>query len=182
MPHRCPWWLTYSFDNPLRRMVHDGRAILAPFVRPGMIVADLGCGFGHFTVALAEAVGPDGRVLAVDVQEEQLAHTRRRCERAGLSDRVELVRAGQAGPGLGRALDFALSFWMVHEVDPLEPFVAEVAAALQPGAEWLIAEPKLHVRARAFDEELSRIERHGFTRRPVPVRLSHGAVLTRRAA
>jgi ubiquinone/menaquinone biosynthesis C-methylase UbiE len=181
MAHLCPWWFTYSFDNPLRRLVHDRRAVLAPYVAPGMTVADLGCGFGYFTLGLAELVGPAGRVLAVDVQQEQLDHTARRCARAGFGDRVELVRAGREGIGLARPLDFALSFWMVHEVDGLDAFGAEVARALRPGAAWLVTEPKLHVGARAFDDEVRRLAGHGFEARPADVRLSHAALLVRRS-
>ncbi|WP_455283779.1 class I SAM-dependent methyltransferase [[Eubacterium] cellulosolvens] len=36
------------------------------------MVADLGCGPGYFTVALAELVGPQGRVFAVDSDEKAI--------------------------------------------------------------------------------------------------------------
>ncbi len=44
MCHVCPWWLTYTFDNPLRRWIQDPVRILDNFVRPGMNVMDVGCG------------------------------------------------------------------------------------------------------------------------------------------
>lgn len=75
MPRICPWWMTYTFDNPLRRLLHDRRRILGPFVRPGMRVADIGCGMGYFTLGLADLVGPQGKVLAVDLQKRQLEGT-----------------------------------------------------------------------------------------------------------
>ena len=43
-------------------------------LREGMRVADLGAGSGHYTLAAAAAVGHDGRVYAVDVQEDVLKH------------------------------------------------------------------------------------------------------------
>jgi len=46
MPHVCPWWSGYFIDNPLRRMLHDSKAILKPYVKPGMMVMDVGCGMG----------------------------------------------------------------------------------------------------------------------------------------
>ncbi len=179
MPRVCPWWLTYSFDNPLRRLLHDRREILAPHVRPGATVADLGCGMGYFTLGLAELVGPAGKVLAVDVQQRQLDHTGRRCERAGLRDRVELVLSRPPGLRLGKAIDFALSFWMLHEVDGLERFVADVAAALRPGGRWLVAEPWMHVGASRFAGEVALVERHGFTSRSIDVRWSRAALLAK---
>lgn len=49
MPHVyvCPWWLTCTFDNPLRRLLHDPVRLVAPFVRPGDRVAGVGCGMSH---------------------------------------------------------------------------------------------------------------------------------------
>jgi ubiquinone/menaquinone biosynthesis C-methylase UbiE len=175
----CPWWLTYTFDNPLRRLLHDRSEILGPHVQPGATVADFGCGMGYFTIGLARLVGPAGKVLAVDVQQRQLDHTARRCERAGLRDRVELVLARPPGVRIGTSIDFALSFWMLHEVDGLERFVADVATALVPGGRWLVAEPRMHIGARRFADELALVERHGFASRPIDVRWSRAAVLSK---
>jgi len=71
--HVCPWWLCYSFDNPLRRLFHDPERLLGPYVKLGMTVADIGCGMGYFTLGLARLTGPEGKVIAVDLQERMLA-------------------------------------------------------------------------------------------------------------
>lgn len=179
MLHVCPWWLTYTFDNPLRRLLHHRRVILAPHVRPGMTVADFGCGMGYFTIGLARLVGPEGKVLAVDVQQRQLDHTGRRCEKAGLRDRVELVLAHPPGVILDTPIDFALSFWMLHEVDGLDRFVEDVASSLRPGGRWLVAEPMIHVGERRFADEVARIESRGFASRRIDVRWSRAALLSK---
>ena len=64
--HTCPWWLLFTFDNPLRRLVHNPQEILRPYVERGDTVLDVGCGMGSFTLGLAELVGKDGRVIAAD--------------------------------------------------------------------------------------------------------------------
>ncbi|MBU4143260.1 hypothetical protein KJ590_04695, partial [Patescibacteria group bacterium] len=46
----CPWWLCYSFDNPLRRLFHDPERLLGPYVKTGMTAVDIGCGMGYFTI------------------------------------------------------------------------------------------------------------------------------------
>lgn len=61
---------------------------------PGDTAVDATVGNGHDTVALARAVGPEGRVLGLDVQAEAIAATRDRLAAEGLGGRVELVRAG----------------------------------------------------------------------------------------
>lgn len=59
--HTCPWWLLFTFDNPLRSLVQNPQKMLRPYVKQGDIVLDVGCGMGFFTLGLAELVGQDGR-------------------------------------------------------------------------------------------------------------------------
>ena len=58
-----------------------------------MIVADIGCGMGYFSIALAALVGDAGTVITVDVQQEMLDGTRKRAERAGVARRIRPVLA-----------------------------------------------------------------------------------------
>ncbi|NTW59852.1 MAG: methyltransferase domain-containing protein, partial [Nitrospirae bacterium] len=86
--HVCPWWLAWTFDNPLRKWFQDPERILGSLVREGMTVADIGCGMGYFSVAMARMVGPAGRVLSVDLQEKMLKYLEKRAVRAGVQDRI----------------------------------------------------------------------------------------------
>jgi SAM-dependent methyltransferase len=52
------------------------RVLLEAGLRPGMDVADLGCGVGMVTALLAELVGPDGHVVGIDASAAQLAQAR----------------------------------------------------------------------------------------------------------
>ena len=70
--HTCPWWLGYSFDNPLRRIIHNPARMLGTMVEEGQTVVDIGCGLGFFTLALAQMVGAHGKVIALDIQSEML--------------------------------------------------------------------------------------------------------------
>jgi ubiquinone/menaquinone biosynthesis C-methylase UbiE len=178
--HVCPWWLTYTFDNPLRRLLHDPVRVVAPFVRPGDRVADVGCGMGHFTLGLARAVGPEGRVLAVDLQARQLAVVERRARRAGVQDRVRTRLATPGSLPLDDDLSFVLAFWMLHEVPDLAGFLARVRDALVPGGGMLVAEPRIHVDDRMFADEMAAAREAGFAVRAVPgIRISHAALLVR---
>lgn len=146
--HTCPWWLAYTFDNPLRRMLHDPDKIFAGLVQPGQTVVDIGCGMGYFTLGLARLVGPRGRVIAVDLQEQMLKRVRKRADRAGLLSRIELHQCGPESLGLSVPADFVLGFWMVHEVKDRQGFLREVRGLLKPGARFLAAEPRFHVSAQ----------------------------------
>jgi len=168
------------FDNPLRRLVHDPLQILEGLLEPGDTALDLGCGMGYFTVPLAELVGPAGQVIAVDLQVRMLAGVRWRVKRAGLLDRIQLHqntddRIGVAGPA-----DFALAFWMVHEVADLAAWLQEVREAVRPGGRMLLAEPVIHVRRGAFEKTIEIAEGVGWQRHSDrKVRFSRAVLLTR---
>jgi len=182
-PHVCPWWFGYFLANPLRRFAHDPRKILAPHVRPGMTVLDLGPGMATFTLDLARFAGPDGRVIAADVQPRMLAQIEKRAAKAGLLHRIEtrLVDGdGAWAKDLAGKVDFALAFYMVHEVTDAPAFFALVGSTLAPGGRLLLVEPKLHVSACAYAASVDAARQAGFEIVEYPkVRRSRAVLLAR---
>ncbi len=136
--------------TPLRRLLHDPRRILAGLIAPGDTAVDFGCGPGFFTLPMAEMVGPDGLVVAVDLQAAMLERLRRRAERAGLAARIRLQQCSAEAVGELPPGDFALAFFMVHEVPDVSRFLGEVASALRVGGRFLLVEPRGHVSASDF--------------------------------
>src|SRR3990172_9196237 len=112
--HVCPWWLAYTFDNPLRHCLHDPRKILSPYLGKGMTAVDIGCGMGYFSRGMAKIVGDTGKVISVDLQKEMLDITLKRAEKDGVAQRIRLIRVEQGDIGVTDQVDFALAFWMVH--------------------------------------------------------------------
>lgn len=152
--HVCPWWMAWTFDNPLRKWFQDPERILGSFVRDGMIVADIGCGMGYFSLEMAKRAGPGGRVLSVDLQEKMLEHLRRRAVRAGVADRITTTLADPDDIKITGQVDFLLAFWMVHEVKDIPRFFGQVAKVLRPGGKVLYVEPRMHVTQKRFEEIL----------------------------
>jgi len=161
--HRvCPWYIAYLFDNPLRKLFHDPAKILGPYVRPGMTVMDIGCGMGFFSLGMARLVGPEGKVLSLDIQPQMLNVLERRVKRAGLLEIIEAKLIEPNGLGIERKVDFALAFWMVHEVPDQEVFFRDVADVLRPGSRIFISEPKPHVTAKDLVKTIRIAEEAGF--------------------
>jgi len=164
--HRvCPWWIGYLLASPVRRIFNNPARVLAAHVRPGMTVLEPGPGMGFFTLELARLVGSTGRVIAVDIQPRMLDALRRRAARAGVLDRVEIRQAppeSLAIADLAAAVDFTLAYAVVHELPSPASFFREVAVASRPGARVLLVEPKGHVNASQFDEELRVARDAGF--------------------
>jgi len=78
--------LVAPFEAGTRRRVLD---LLD--VEPGDRALEVGCGPGHAAVALGERVGGGGRVLALDAAPGMVSRARRRCVRAGVADRVDVL-------------------------------------------------------------------------------------------
>ncbi len=71
--------------------------ILRPLIRAGDRVVDATAGNGYDTVFLAECVGPDGKVIAFDIQELALVSARARVDEVGLLDRVNFIHGSHVG-------------------------------------------------------------------------------------
>lgn len=166
MTHRvCPPWLGYFLVSPLRRLWHDPEEILRPYVTPGMTVLDVGSAMGYFTLPLAGMVGPNGRVVAVDVQEKMLRSLHRRAVKANVAERIVPRVCTPTSLGLADlegAIDFAVAFAVVHEAPDSRALFADLFRSLKPGASCLIAEPRGHVSEREFSQTLSAAGETGF--------------------
>jgi len=178
--HVCPWWYAYTFDNPLRRLIHNPATMLGDYVKPGMTVMDVGCGMGYFTIGMAKLVGDPGKVIAIDLQQKMLDIMIRRATKKGLDQRVVPVRARPDSINYTEPVDFILAFWMVHETPDPEAFFKEAASIFRPSAKLFYVEPAFHVTERRYREILTAAEKSGLTvSRDLTVRFSRGALLQR---
>ncbi len=123
---------------------------------------DLGCGPGYFTLPLAELVGETGSVIAADVQQEMLDRLRARAEKAGLLSRIRFHHSDLVGPGVLGPADFALAFWMLHEVPEKPTFLRQVHDSLKEGGTFLLVEPSGHVSKARFAATVELVQQAGF--------------------
>lgn len=159
--HICTWWIAYTFDNPLRKLIHNPQKIFGDYIREGMTVMDVGCGMGYFSIGLAKLVGAGGKVIAVDLQQKMLDVMYRRARRSGVSDRIFPHHCKADTIGVRGPVDFILAFWMVHEVDDKNNFFLELRSNLTSKGKILIAEPKMHVTADELDKTIEIAQSNG---------------------
>ena len=165
--HLCPPWMGWLLLSPVRKLKENPKRILGPFVRQGMTVLEPGCAMGFFTLPLARMVGPEGKVVAVDIQPKMLVRLENRARKAGLIDRLDIRQAGPDGLGisdLARSVDFCTLIHVAHEVPEQERLFDELANALKPGAGLLVIEPRGHVTEEAFEVSLSTAAAAGLQR------------------
>jgi len=125
-----PTWA--ELQAPLDRQLEPlGRRVMAELSLPGARVLDVGCGAGATSLALAEAVGPDGAVLGVDVSHPLLEVARARA--AGRSNLTFQEADAQAFVLPPAAFDAVFSrFGVMFFSDPAAAF-ANLRRALKPG-------------------------------------------------
>ena len=106
----------------------------------GMTVCDMGCGNGLYTMKLAKLVGPDGRVLAVDIQPEMLRMLQGQADRS-LSDRIKLILGEPHDPHLpDSSLDLILCVDVYHEFSHPEHMLLAMRKALKPDGKLVLVE------------------------------------------
>jgi ubiquinone/menaquinone biosynthesis C-methylase UbiE len=109
-------------------------------VRPGQVSCDMGCGNGFYTLKLARLSGKEGKVYAVDIQEEMLAILKRRARQARVEN-IVLVHGGVADPGLPENLfDLVLMVDIYHEFSYPEEMLRAIRASLKPTGRVALAE------------------------------------------
>lgn len=106
-------------------------------LQPGQRVIDVGCGGGTTALAVAEQVGPGGRVLGIDVSRAMLEYARGRSVEGGP---VEYVLADAAEhPFEPESTDLIISrFGVMFFVDPVRAFT-NLRASLRPGGRMVMA-------------------------------------------
>lgn len=161
--HRvCPVEKAGILDFGLRRLLQNPGKVLRPHIREGMIVLDLGCGPGFFTLEMARLVGKTGLVVAADLQQGMLDILKKKLAASELAGRVKFNLSRPEGTGLAERFDFIMVFYMLHEVPDQARFLAEIRSLLKPGGQVLLAEPKWHVTREEFLAAIAVMEQAGF--------------------
>lgn len=109
-------------------------------IKPGMTVADVGAGSGYFTVRLSRRVGPEGKVLAQDIQPEMLRLLKRRLEKANFTN-IETVLGTETDPKLPeRQLDLILMVDVYHEFSQPQKMLRKLKESLKDDGKMVLLE------------------------------------------
>lgn len=146
------------------------RAIGALGILPGQVVADIGAGSGYYTVRLAKAVGPAGRVYATDIQPGMLELLRGNVTRAGLANVTPVLGAPDDPKLPAASIDMALMVDVYHELAAPQAFLRRLRPALKRDGRLVLLEfrkedrrvPILDVHKMSVAEVRQELEAEGF--------------------
>lgn len=129
-----------DWNDPERDTWQKPDAVIeAMGLEAGMTVADLGTGTGYFLPHLAGAVGPKGRVRAVDIEPAMLNYVAERAETDELAN-VDTVHAAPTDTHLAESsMDRILTVNTWHHIPNRDEYAAHLADRLKEGgAVWVI--------------------------------------------
>ena len=117
------------------------RSIRALGLRPGDTVIDMACGTGLNFPLLEAVIGPDGRIIGVDLTDAMLARAQDRIETNGWRN-ISLVQSDAADFDFPAAVDAIVSTYALTQVPRCAEVIAHGAAALSAGGRWVVLDVK----------------------------------------
>jgi SAM-dependent methyltransferase len=139
-------------------------------LKPGMKIADIGAGSGYYSELLSRAVGPTGRIYAVDIQPGMIRLIEERARRQSLTH-VSPILGSVADPKLpAGSIDLALLVDVYHEFANPQVMLRRIRSALRPDGRLVLLEfrkedPSIPIRAEhklSVEEAKIEIEPEGY--------------------
>jgi cyclopropane fatty-acyl-phospholipid synthase-like methyltransferase len=133
------WTRTLDGETRVAALKID-EIVAAMKLRPGQTVADIGAGTGLFEVPMAKAVGPKGRIYAVEIDEGFFPAIRKRAADARMSN-VETVLGQFTDPSLPvKTVDVALFHDVIHHVEKRAEYIKTLAGYLAPSGRMVVVD------------------------------------------
>lgn len=161
----------HKLDNPRRREMLPPEEILGLFnVKPGEVMADIGCGIGYFTLPAARLLGPEGKVYALDISTIMLAEVIIKQRQEGATN-IETIQTGEYDLKLTpESVNIGFMCNVLHEIEEQDRFLKEIHRILKSKGRLLIIEwqkqpgtwgPPVEERI-AEQDMVGRLEKNGF--------------------
>lgn len=143
-------------------------------LKPGMAVCDMGSGNGYHTLPMAEAVGKEGKVYAVEVQPEMIEMLHQRAKEKGISNIVSIIGEFHDPKLPAASCDMIVLVDVYHEFSHPEQMLAGMKKALKPDGVIVMVE------FRAEDDSVPIKPEHKMTKAQISKELtSNGFKLVR---
>lgn len=111
-------------------------------IKPGDVVADIGAGVGYTSLRLSRRVGPEGKVLATDIQPEMIRMLKANMKTFGVKNVVPLLATQDDTKLPEGKVDLVIMVDVYHECSEPEALLQGIRKALKPGGRLVLVEYK----------------------------------------
>jgi ubiquinone/menaquinone biosynthesis C-methylase UbiE len=148
MSHRGAPWLERGTREQEER---PDLLMKALELKPGMKVADIGCGSGYYSRRMAKVVGDKGLVYGVDIQKEMLAILHRNMAANSLTNYQAILNTTTDSKLPKNTIDLAIFVDVYHEFDHPYEMMLSICDSLKPGGrialvEYRMEDPKVPIK------------------------------------
>jgi ubiquinone/menaquinone biosynthesis C-methylase UbiE len=113
------------------------------YLLPSMKGADFGCGSGYFTALLAKEVGANGKIYAIDIDDEALKSAQEFIDQLGFKNVKFLHQDLEVSTGLEQnLLDFVFISQVFYQSDEPQKIIKSAEESLKPNGYLIILEPQ----------------------------------------
>lgn len=160
----CPAWLSWlvELDNPFVK-VHQAKTIVRNLeLAAGMSVLDVGCGAGRVTIPIAQVVGPNGEVEAMDLQVGMLEKVKQKATKLGLTN-IKFTRGEiTTCPLMANKYDRIVLVTVLGEIPNQKAALQNIFSALKPGGILSIVETIFDVHFQSQKKVIELAKEIGF--------------------
>ncbi len=132
-----PWHVSLAIAEPISRLFEPTQkliGLIGPYIKKGQAVADLGCGRGYYTHCLADLVGREGKVYAIDLDPACIQALEKKAYKGDYQNiEAHTTSAADVGFIKDKSVDFVLSNGLLCSmVDHRQSAVKEIKRILNP--------------------------------------------------
>jgi ubiquinone/menaquinone biosynthesis C-methylase UbiE len=138
-PTACPYAFRFSLDFPRPFLKRSTLLeLLAP--KPGERLLEIGPGTGYYSLDVARAVAPDGRLAILDLQQAMLDESRSRAQAAGITNIDPTHGDARSLPFPDNSFDGAFLVATLGEIPDQNAALRELHRILKPGGPLVVGE------------------------------------------
>ncbi len=129
--------------TPIRKLIEPPEKLISWIgVKPGMTVADIGCGPGYLTIPLARSVGIGGKIYAIEIDEKAAKYLEKKVKDLGLVNvEVKILDAENLDGIPDNHVDISIMLYSLHHFSNIRKALQEAYRITRPGGRLVIIDP-----------------------------------------
>jgi ubiquinone/menaquinone biosynthesis C-methylase UbiE len=136
-----PQWMANAIDNPFRRKIQPPEeTAIRHGIEPGMRVLEVGPGNGTYTLGASRRIGPEGKLITVDIESKMIERVNKRIDSEGVTNIDARVADVYDLPFEDASFDLVYMITVINEIPDIPKALAEFHRVLKPSGALVFSE------------------------------------------